>query len=320
MSFVAFDSFGVKSMCTRIETDDCVITLDPGIAAEVGSFPLPAMMRRLLALEYKERIRESTNTSDIIVLTHYHYDHHIKERDDKLHKDKILLVKDPTNFINRSQRERAALFFEVTKGLPKKVEIADGREFRFGDTRIRFSNPMWHGVVGTNLGYIIAVEISDGQERLTFTSDVQGPALEDHVNFIVKSNPDILIVDGPATYLLGYIMAYYNLARCILNFVSVLKRTDPHLVIFDHHLMRDYRYPDLMYLAYEKARELGKNVQTAAEFLGREVKVLEGYRKHGPTRWKSWKRFERKDVETVLKNAVEAGLIEKAWLSRLSAI
>ena len=40
IDFVAFDSFGVKSMCTKIVTDDIKIIIDPGVAVETNSFPI----------------------------------------------------------------------------------------------------------------------------------------------------------------------------------------------------------------------------------------------------------------------------------------
>jgi len=47
INFVAFDSLGVKSSCVQVKTKDITITIDPGIADEVDSFPLPRKERYL---------------------------------------------------------------------------------------------------------------------------------------------------------------------------------------------------------------------------------------------------------------------------------
>ncbi len=112
-------------------------------------------------------------------------------------------------------------------------------------------------------------------------------------------------------------MAYYNLARSIINISRILKECNIELIVLDHHLARDYRYPDLLFEVYKKASELGKNVKTAAELLGRRTKVLEGYEKYGPTRWKTWESFKREDMFDVLDNAVKNDLIGKKWLKML---
>ncbi len=197
VNYVAFDSFGIKSMCIRVETKDCSITIDPGIASEVGSFPLPPYVKIKLYMKYKWRIKKSTENSDVVIVTHYHYDHYICERDESLYKNKLLLLKDPENFINKSQGKRSARFLETIKGLPRRTRVADGKEFKIGETRISFSKPLWHGVRGTNLGYVIMVEVAEGGEKLLYSSDVDGPVLKEVTDEIIKREPDALILDAP---------------------------------------------------------------------------------------------------------------------------
>ncbi|RLI37902.1 hypothetical protein DRO55_00160 [Candidatus Bathyarchaeota archaeon] len=309
VDYVAFDSLGVKSSCVRVETGDCTIVVDPGIASETGSFPLTRAEKARLRRFYEEAIREACSSSDVIILTHYHYDHHIPDR--SLYEGKTLLVKDPENNINRSQRGRAR---NLLDGLDADVKVADGETFRFGSTVVSFSRPIWHGTEGTNLGYIVMVKIEDGDRSLLHTSDVDGPVLKETTDAIVGANPDILILDGPPTYLLGYIMAYYNLARSIINIVKIMEETNTELFILDHHVVRDYRYPDLLSEVYKKADALGKRLSTVAELLNRRPMVLEGYERNGPTRWRDWKPFTKADMVEVLRNAVENGLVDAEWL------
>ena len=309
VEYVAFDSFGVKSSCVKVETSDCVLVIDPGIASEVDSFPLPRAKRDKLERLYEKKIRDVCREADVIILTHYHYDHHIPDR--RLYQNKKLLVKDPKRRINKSQRNRASYLLE---GIDADVEVADGREFRFGSTRVWFSRPLWHGVEGTSLGRVLMVAIDDGEEKLLHTSDIDGPVLEEPVELIAKQRPDILVIDGPPTYILGYMHAYYNLARSIINLTRILELAEPKLTLLDHHPLRDYRYRDLLHPLYRYSEETGIEVKTAAELLGREPMVMEGYRANGPTKWRSWSRLEPSDLEEIIARAVKLKLISRRWL------
>ncbi len=311
LKYIAFDSLGVKSSCFMVETAGNKILVDPGIAGEVDSFPLPWTERAALVHKYERAIRKACKEADVIVITHYHYDHYIPAKD--LYAGKTLLVKDPEKSINRSQAGRAK---NLLDGLDADtdVRIADGESFRFGRTKITFSEPTWHGAEKTSLGYVLMVSIQDGGKRVLYSSDVNGVYLEQQADMIIKERPDILFLDGPPTYLLGYIMSYYNLARSVLNICKILERAKPELVFLDHHLLRDYRYPDLMYECYRLAEKLGVNLTTVAEYLGKRPKVLKGYERNGPTRWKKWKRFDKKSMIDVLENAVENRLLDHRWL------
>jgi len=313
--YVAFDSYGVKSSCIRVETRDAVIVVDPGVASERPSFPLPREERMALRHRYEAEIRRACLDADVIAITHYHYDHHIP--DQELYRGKRLLIKDPEHSINRSQRWRAGRLLE---GLEADVEVADGECFTIGSTEIRFSKPHWHGVEDSKLGYVIMVAIDDGERRLLHTSDIDGPVLREVADEIIEVDPDILIIDGPPTYLLGFIFAYYNLARSIVNLCHIIEESGAETIVLDHHLVRDYRYPELLHLVYLKARELDRCVCTAAELMGLRPKVLEAYEAHGPTRWRDWSRLDGCDVLRMLEEAVEKGLIEEGWVTRLRVV
>lgn len=315
IDLVAFDSYGVKSSCLKIKTEDVIIIVDPGIASEASSFPLPREERRRLRRHYVAEIRRACLEADVVVLTHYHYDHHIP--DQELYQGKRLLVKDPFRNINRSQRWRAGHLLE---GLEANVEVADGECFIFGSTEIAFSEPLWHGVEETRLGHIIMAKISDGDETLLYTSDVDGPILRETTETIIETHPDILILDGPPTYLLGYIFAYHNLARAVINICHIIEELRAGLIVLDHHTTRDYRYRDFLCEVYKKAREVDGRVLTAAELRGWRPMVLRGYEKHGPTRWKAWKPFDREKLLDSLERAVEGGLLGDEWLEEARAL
>ncbi len=108
---------------------------------------------------------------------------------------------------------------------------------------------------------------------------------------IIEENPDVLIIDGPPTYLLGYIMSYKNLKKSIKNLKNIVEKTDFKTMLIDHHLLRDYRYRDLLHEVYETGKKLRKNVITAAEYNNKKPAVIEGYEKFGPTKWKTWEKI-----------------------------
>jgi len=299
IDLVAFDSFGVKSMCTRVETKDVTITIDPGIAVEAGSFPLPNDEKICLAIEYEKMIRKSCEISDVIVITHYHYDHYMPVADAGMYEGKTLLIKDPLHNINKSQRHRASEFLSLVKGMPKEIKIADGQSIWFGHTKLDFSRPLWHGVEHSKLGYVLMLAIEKG-EKVLFSSDIGGPAIGEYADMIIKEQPDVLILDGPPTYILGYIMSYKNLARAISNIERIVEGISGKIIL-DHHLLRDYRYKDLLKIVYDKAVALEKEVLSAAEVTGEAPMVLKGFKKYGKTKWESWAPITREKLETMLR-------------------
>lgn len=299
IDLVAFDSFGIKSMCTRVETKDVTVTIDPGIAVETGSFPLPDDEKIRLIMKYEEAIRKSCEISDVVVVTHYHYDHHTPVADEGMYGDKILLVKAPSHYINKSQRYRASAFLDLVEGMAKKVKIADGQSIKFGNTKLDFSRPLWHGVERSKLGYVLTLAIEEN-EKMLFSSDISGPMIEEYASMIIKEKPDVLILDGPPTYILGYIMSYKNLARAISNIEKIVEEIEGKIIL-DHHLMRDYRYKDLLKIVYDKAAELEKEVLSAAEVKGEEPMVIKGFKKYGKTKWKNWAPITREKLEKMLR-------------------
>ncbi|MEM2912079.1 MAG: MBL fold metallo-hydrolase [Candidatus Bathyarchaeia archaeon] len=275
---LAFDSFGVRSMATFVETDDLKILIDPGVSLaplRYGLEPHPMEWQRLD--ETWTLIKQYAEDSEVLVVTHYHYDHHDPDYPE-LYSGKTVFVKHPTQNINRSQKERAALFLEAIKGLPKKLENADGKSFQLGKTLISFSKAVCHGT-NPRLGYVTEVSIKSNGEKFLHTSDVEGPSLEDQIIFILEEKPDILFVDGPMTYMLGYRYSFKSLEISNKNLLRAIKETSPHTIVLDHHFLRDLNYKMRVKPVYEEAEKLGVKVITAAEFSGRKIEMLEALRK-----------------------------------------
>lgn len=275
---LAFDSFGVRSMATYIETDDLKILIDPAVALgpkRYGLPPHPLEIERMK--ETWADVKRYAEKSDVLIISHYHYDHHNPD-DPDLYKGKTIYLKDPKKNINKSQAGRASYFLKMLEGMPKSIEVADGSEFHHGSTTIQFSSAVYHGT-GSRLGYVVETSISCCDEKVVHTSDIEGPSVENQAAFILQESPDLLILDGPMTYMLGYRYSYESLQSAIDNINSIIKNTSVKFLIADHHLLRDLKYSERLALVYECARENGVNVLNAAEYAGREADMLEARRK-----------------------------------------
>jgi predicted metallo-beta-lactamase superfamily hydrolase len=275
---LAFDSFGVRSMATFVQTDDITLLIDPGVSLASSRYKLPPhpIEEQRLSETWAD-IKEHATRSDVLIVTHYHYDHYDPE-EPEIYKDKIVYLKDPKESINKSQAKRASYFLDKLKGMPKSLDIADAMVFKHGSTAIKFSSPVFHGT-NSKLGYVVEVSISCSGEKLVFSSDVEGPAVDDQVEFIIQEDPDIVILDGPMTYMLGFRYSYKSLALSIANIKRILSETSVKCIMVEHHFMRDLKYKERIAEVYEYAAEKDVKVITAAEYIGREIDILEARRK-----------------------------------------
>ncbi|VVB97757.1 Uncharacterised protein [uncultured archaeon] len=271
---IAADSLGTRSMATFVETADCRICIDPAVSLgplRYGLPPHPAEYQRMD--EHWESIKKYAKKADVLILTHYHYDHH-DPNFPRMYDGKSVLIKHPAENINRSQKGRAGFFLKQIEGMPEKLEYADGREFSFGKTTIRFSDAVFHGT-GSRLGYVVEVSIREGKECFVFTSDVEGPNTEEQTEFIIRENPDVVYLDGPLSYMLGYRYSHESMALAVDNILRILNETDVETLIIDHHFLRDLKWKERI----AKVFETGKKVLTAAEFLGIGNEMLEARRR-----------------------------------------
>ncbi len=73
---VGFESLGVRSMCTFVETPDVRILIDAGVALGPRLRRLPHPREYKARNECRARIRNYAAKADAIVISHYHNDHH----------------------------------------------------------------------------------------------------------------------------------------------------------------------------------------------------------------------------------------------------
>jgi len=273
---------GVRSMATYIETRDVKVFIDPGVALGPRRYGLPPH-----PIEINERKRrwknicEYASKSDIIIITHYHYDHYNpKECLEDIYSDKFLILKDYKSNINPSQIRRSAFFLHRLNELLSKptVEIADNRVFIFGDTEIIFSEPVKHGP-NPKLGYVVMVLIRTSSLSMLYTSDIEGVLDDTVISFIMRYEPNIMYLDGPMTYMLGRRYSE-DLLRNSLTRLSVISRLDfIRYIILDHHFMRDLEYNKyISQIGSELDGDISRFV-TAAEFMGENINILEARRR-----------------------------------------
>ena len=155
---LAEESFGVRSMCTYVETADVRVLLDAGVSLGPSRFRLPPHPKEYQAMAIcRERISAAAKQADVVTVSHYHFDHHTPSYTDwlsnwssaevarEIYEGKQLLVKNYRTKINPSQRRRGWLFKKTGGKHGEKLVFADSRTFEFGDTKLRFSEPVFHG-------------------------------------------------------------------------------------------------------------------------------------------------------------------------------
>ena len=288
---LAAESLGVRSMCTYVETPDVKILLDAGVSLCPKRFGLPPHPEEFKAIDKcRKKISEAAEKADIITLSHYHFDHHTPSYEDwlcnwtmhvetakQIYEDKIVLVKNPKEKINYSQRRRGWVFQKTSGKFAKKLLVADNNSFTFGETKIKFSEPVFHGPDDSALGWVLMTTIEYDGEKFMFAPDVQGPISNHTLALILKEKADLTMIGGPPLYLTGFRIDEKLIEKGIGNLGKIVENS-PYVII-EHHILRDENWKTKISKVFEKAEKTGHKILTAAEFLGRKNMLLEASRK-----------------------------------------
>jgi len=108
----------------------------------------------------------------------------------------------------------------------------------------------------------LAIIVEHGGKKFLYSSDLQGPIIEDYADWIAAEAPDVLVLDGPATYLRGPLQAAATLERAIRNCVGAVRGAGARITILDHHLTREPRFREACREAFSSG------AITGAEALG----------------------------------------------------
>jgi len=289
---LAAESFGVRSMCTFVETPDVRILLDAGISLcpyRFGLPPHPIEFKTIATL--RKRIAEAAEKAEVITISHYHFDHHTPSYEDwlvnwtdanetarQIYQDKKVLMKNPKEKINASQRQRAWLFQKTGGKYAAILEPADNKTFSFGrSTMLRFSEAVPHGPDNALLGWVTMVLVEYEDERFMFAPDIQGPMSARTLELIKLAKPQVILIGGPPLYLSGFKVDEAQLRLGLRNLASVAE-TVP-ITILEHHALRDEQWQQTTKQVFEVALRAGHKMLTAAEFVGEKNNFLEANRK-----------------------------------------
>ena len=314
---LAAESFGVRSMCTLVQTPDVTVLLDAGVSLcpyRFGLPPHPTEFKTIIKL--RKQIAEAADKAEVVTISHYHFDHHTPSYEDwvvnwteanetarQIYQGKKVLMKKPRDKINASQRQRAWLFQKTGGKYAESLDTADGKTFAFGkETFLRFSEAVFHGSEDSRLGWVVMTLVEYGDERFMFAPDVQGPMSTRTLELIKAAKPQVIMVGGPPFYLGGFKVSESQLQLGLKNLTAIAEAVP--LIILEHHTLRDEAWRQKTKQVYAKAAEVGHEVMTAAEFAEQENNFLESKRKMLYTENPPSKEFERWMREGLKKKSI----------------
>ena len=225
-------------------------------------------------------INYKQENQDITSLDEYEFEPEDKEFEDPLDELPMLKEIDEGDYSDRREelhKKWREKFIKRTEMWNEKKHIkepsehdiyfADNRCFNDGDTKVRFSKPLFHGIEYSKTGWIIAVVVEKADEKFLYTSDIQGPTIEDYAQWIIEENPDFLVMDGPATYLLGYMLNNFNLNRSIRNAGRIVEESDSETILYDHHLTREKDFREKTKKIWDAEEKSEGKILTFREYL-----------------------------------------------------
>jgi len=286
---LAEESLGVRSMCTYVETPDVRVLLDAGVSLGPNRFGFPPHPREYEALaECRKKVAEAAERAEVVTISHYHFDHHTPSYTDwcfnwssedtarQIYEGKLVLAKSYRDKVNFSQRRRGWVFAKTGGKYAEKLEYADGKTFNFGQTKLKFSEPVFHGPEDSQLGWLLMTTIEHESERFLFASDVQGPMHTPTLPVILLEKPQLVIIGGPPVYLMG-LVKQEHVQIGMQNLEDLVK--DVSTTVLEHHLLREEKWRELSQPILDSASKKGNSVVTAAEFLKINNNFLESRRK-----------------------------------------
>lgn len=308
---LAAESLGVRSMCTYVETPDVKILLDAGVSLCPNRFGLPPHPEEFKTIDFcRRKIAEAAEKVEVITLSHYHFDHHTPSYEDwlcnwteatetarQIYEGKTVLMKNPKEKINYSQRRRGWMFQKTSGKYSEKLEIADEKTFIFGKTQVRFSETVFHGPENSALGWVLMTTIEFQGEKFMFAPDVQGPMCPHTLELIVREKPQLIMIGGPPLYLAGFRVNEEYIQAGLKNLGKIVEAV-PYTIL-EHHILRDVDWREKAKDVFEIAYETGHKILTAAEFLGKKNSFLEALRKQFFIENPPSKEFEKWMKESV---------------------
>jgi hypothetical protein len=286
---LAFESLGVRGISMFVETDDVKLVIYPGSALGQRFNLYPHECEYVALSRTRLAIIEAARRADVLTISHYHFDHYVPNFEDwiwtwsspeiaaEIYSGKLILAKDISRDINTSQRKRGYMFHKLNVDGAKEIRVADGQKFKFGETTLEFSTPVYHGSEGSALGYVLMLEVRTPSCRLLHASDVQGPMREETLRLMLAQKLDAVVMSGPPIYLEGFKVESTDLVAAQRNLGALAKHVP--LLVVDHHLLRSLDYSQYLHPAMQAAEKAGNRLLTMAELVGQEPQLLEARRR-----------------------------------------
>lgn len=271
MTPLAAESLGVRGLALGIDTPDVRLLIDPSCALASRRFGLPPSPAEHAALvDARARLTEFGKSADVLVVSHYHWDHVSLDLD--FYRRKLILAKswmDATSPLCAARGQT----FEGRWKPTSAIVYADGAEFHFGETIVRISPPLPHGPAGSRLGFVIATVVERGGVKVLHTSDTQGPMSDVATEWFLAESPDVLVVDGPPAYLAGGRVPQEDVDRACANLVRIARETRA-TILMDHHIFRGADAATTLPDLFRQAEPV-----SFAEYLGEPNRFLEANRR-----------------------------------------
>ena len=335
------ESLGVRSLATRVEAGGHTYLIDPGVSVvhkRLGHPPHPVELAA--AWNTRRAITSAAQSADAILITHYHHDHFTPFSPDpncpwlasrtaeELYGRARIFAKHPTESINGSQRTRAQTLWSRadpawSRADPAWLRADPSPELREPLEIVAAEGAHWHaleglraaphGRRGSRQGFVAMMCLREGDETFVHASDIQllDPGTVDRLLHLA---PTHLLVSGPPVY---HPRVSDEEARLGLKQLRRLAERIPHVIV-DHHFLRSADYRREGKLAFERARKLGHELVTAAEWMGQRPMPFEALRE----RLYAWRRVPYDWFELFLAGSEEwrshcLGLAEEMGSERM---
>ncbi len=281
IAMVAFESMGIRSMCTHVRTPELSILIDPGLGCHTRSGVKPHPLEYEVLVRKWAQLLSLSREIDLITVSHYHIHHYspsvadlvttlcTQALADEIYAGKMLFCKDPARNVSDIQAVRGMEFRRAYGTRSPKYELADGRSFKFGKTCVSFSPALWHGKDNTPQGFVIGICVTDRDTTFVHASDVQ-LLNRGCIDWMLDQRPDIAVVAGPPLFDPERMKGGER--EIAAGYLRELSNRIPRLVV-DHHLLRGSDWRE--FLAESGA---GTRVRCAAESEGVPPSPLESKR------------------------------------------
>lgn len=275
LDILAAESLGVRGLCCRVQVEDRVFVIDPGLALGAWRHGLPPHPVQIAAgRAIRRRIVRALEGATDVVFSHFHGDH-VPLADANPYQ--LAFGRLPPDFPDlrawsispwigsETSRDRGQ---DLLRLLGERFRVVQGEKHG----RLRFSPPVDHGEGGPSLGSVMLTRIDVGGGRaFVHASDIQ-LLRESTVDLILEWEPHWVLASGPPLYKTD--LDADRRERALANACRLARGVGT--LILDHHLMRS---PEGISWLERVGQQTGRRVLCAADFMGRPRQLLEARRR-----------------------------------------